>query len=230
MMESRRSIREFLRNSTDGVDLGQEVPHLGPGRPPPLTSPRNPPASIGGRNGSSRHFACASSCVSMQTSLEEGIELHRLAGIFPAQSFTELAAVARRWWPPTSVWSSVAIAMISPASSTMLLMRHLLLPSSGTVDLDHVRKMGQLPVAVPARFQSRHTAPEATHPMNVVATLGLSFNNNKKQLLSDFAGGESGIRTHGTVSRTHAFQACALSHSAISPDDPLLAGHDRFCK
>jgi hypothetical protein len=31
-------------------------------------------------------------------------------------------------------------------------------------------------------------------------------------------GGESGIRTHGTVSRTHAFQACALSHSAISPD------------
>src|SRR6185437_9627945 len=29
-------------------------------------------------------------------------------------------------------------------------------------------------------------------------------------------GGESGIRTHGTVSRTHAFQACALSHSAIS--------------
>ena len=31
------------------------------------------------------------------------------------------------------------------------------------------------------------------------------------------AGGESGIRTHGTVSRTHAFQACALSHSAISP-------------
>jgi hypothetical protein len=31
-------------------------------------------------------------------------------------------------------------------------------------------------------------------------------------------GGESGIRTHGTVSRTHAFQACALSHSAISPE------------
>ena len=30
-------------------------------------------------------------------------------------------------------------------------------------------------------------------------------------------GGESGIRTHGTLSRTHAFQACALSRSAISP-------------
>lgn len=38
------------------------------------------------------------------------------------------------------------------------------------------------------------------------------------------AGGESGIRTHGTVSRTHAFQACALSHSAISPERPLLKG------
>ncbi len=31
------------------------------------------------------------------------------------------------------------------------------------------------------------------------------------------SGGESGIRTHGTLSRTHAFQACALNHSAISP-------------
>src|SRR6184192_3807553 len=30
-------------------------------------------------------------------------------------------------------------------------------------------------------------------------------------------GGGSGIRTHGTVSRTHAFQASALSHSAIPP-------------
>src|SRR3982074_1092927 len=39
-------------------------------------------------------------------------------------------------------------------------------------------------------------------------------------------GGESGIRTHGTVSRTHAFQGCALSHSAISPDATLLKGDD----
>ena len=31
------------------------------------------------------------------------------------------------------------------------------------------------------------------------------------------SGGESGIRTHGTLSRTHAFQACALNRSAISP-------------
>ena len=30
-------------------------------------------------------------------------------------------------------------------------------------------------------------------------------------------GGEGGIRTHGTLSRTHAFQACALNHSATCP-------------
>jgi hypothetical protein len=30
-------------------------------------------------------------------------------------------------------------------------------------------------------------------------------------------GGESGIRTHGRFWPTHAFQACALNHSAISP-------------
>src|SRR5690606_23284476 len=31
------------------------------------------------------------------------------------------------------------------------------------------------------------------------------------------SGGESGIRTHDTVTRIHAFQACAFDHSAISP-------------
>ena len=31
------------------------------------------------------------------------------------------------------------------------------------------------------------------------------------------AGGEKGIRTLGTVSRTHAFQACSFNHSDISP-------------
>ena len=34
-------------------------------------------------------------------------------------------------------------------------------------------------------------------------------------------GGEGGIRTHDTVSRIHAFQACALSHSATSPDGKI---------
>ena len=30
-------------------------------------------------------------------------------------------------------------------------------------------------------------------------------------------GGERGIRTLGTLSRTHAFQACSFDHSDISP-------------
>src|SRR2546425_8127858 len=30
-------------------------------------------------------------------------------------------------------------------------------------------------------------------------------------------GGERGIRTHGRVSPTHAFQACSFNHSDISP-------------
>ena len=37
----------------------------------------------------SRHVACASSCISMRTSLEEGIKLHRFAGMFPEQFLTE---------------------------------------------------------------------------------------------------------------------------------------------
>ena len=39
--------------------------------------------------GQSRHVACASSCMSMRTSPEEGIKLHRLAGILPEQFSTE---------------------------------------------------------------------------------------------------------------------------------------------
>lgn len=48
--------------------------------------------------------------------------------------------------------------------------------------------------------------------------------NTPERTFETEGGGESGIRTHGTVSRTHAFQACALSHSAISPERPLLKG------
>ena len=39
--------------------------------------------------GQPRHVACASGCISIRTSLEEGIKLHRFAGMFPEQFFTE---------------------------------------------------------------------------------------------------------------------------------------------
>jgi hypothetical protein len=37
-------------------------------------------------------------------------------------------------------------------------------------------------------------------------------------------GGERGIRTLETVSRLHAFQACAFNHSATSPVARTIAG------
>jgi hypothetical protein len=46
---------------------------------------------------------------------------------------------------------------------------------------------------------------------------------NKLEISMPF-GGESGIRTHDTVSRIHAFQASAFSHSAISPKPANPAG------
>jgi integrase len=44
-------------------------------------------------------------------------------------------------------------------------------------------------------------------------------------------GGESGIRTHVTLSSKHAFQACAFSHSAISPAQPgrKIRGEGPLC-
>jgi hypothetical protein len=41
----------------------------------------------------------------------------------------------------------------------------------------------------------------------------------------EIAGGESGIRTHVRVSPKHAFQACAFSHSAISPAHLIGTNH-----
>ncbi len=35
-------------------------------------------------------------------------------------------------------------------------------------------------------------------------------------------GGETGIRTLGTFNSTHTFQACALNHSAISPNKDII--------
>jgi hypothetical protein len=39
------------------------------------------------------------------------------------------------------------------------------------------------------------------------------------------SGGERGIRTLGRVTPTHAFQACAFNHSAISPSGRLVCGY-----
>src|ERR1700688_2210046 len=57
--------------------------------------------------------------------------------------------------------------------------------------------------------------------------MGVSMGTTKvypiNQLISmnnaPVSGGQSGIRTHETVSRPHAFQACAFSHSATCPHE-----------
>ena len=43
----------------------------------------------------------------------------------------------------------------------------------------------------------------------------LDANRARRELSEN--GGEKGIRTLGTISRTHAFQACSFNHSDISP-------------
>ena len=52
----------------------------------------------------------------------------------------------------------------------------------------------------------------------------LMFPDDREQLRTE-GGGGSGIRTHVTVSRKHAFQACAFSHSATPPRRGLITGH-----
>ena len=52
------------------------------------------------------------------------------------------------------------------------------------------------------------TASAGTAVRNMVECAGLR----------EWSGGESGIRTHGRVSPTHAFQACSFNRSDISPE------------
>src|SRR4051812_33209038 len=61
-----------------------------------------------------------------------------------------------------------------------------------------------------------------------IAPIGRSpvLANRQDQSVPIEGGGETGIRTLGTLARTHAFQACALSHSAISPQQHPMAGGD----
>jgi hypothetical protein len=57
----------------------------------------------------------------MRTSLEEGIKLHRFAGIFPEQFLTVAGRQREAVVAADQRMSSVAFAMISPTSSTMFL-------------------------------------------------------------------------------------------------------------
>ena len=45
--------------------------------------------------------------------------------------------------------------------------------------------------------------------------------------ISIFSGGERGIRTLGTITRTHAFQACTFNHSVTSPSLTILPENAR---
>ena len=60
-------------------------------------------------------------------------------------------------------------------------------------------------------------------PIDVlVCAAGIAGPFDKQVALT--SGGETGIRTLGTLSRTHAFQACALSRSAIPPRMSIRTG------
>src|SRR5690606_19891876 len=60
----------------------------------------------------------------------------------------------------------------------------------------------------------------ATWSLPVVTQLVLSKSRIRPEAVQ--TGGERGIRTLDTVSRIHAFQACAFNHSATSPRRPGL--------
>ena len=63
--------------------------------------------------------------------------------------------------------------------------------------------------------------PARSSVQKLTALTVVSIKNGGRQQrswVSQYAtGGESGIRTHGRVSPTHAFQACSFNHSDISP-------------
>ena len=88
-------MRQFLRRSSDRLDLDHTWGGA-PGARGGVALTGHQLHELGSIDvmrldqtlGQSRHVACASSCVSMRTSPEEGIKLHRFAGILPEQFLT----------------------------------------------------------------------------------------------------------------------------------------------
>jgi hypothetical protein len=52
----------------------------------------------------------------------------------------------------------------------------------------------------------------------VLHSLILQLRTDNSELSTSLSGGEGGIRTHGPITGTHAFQACRFDHSRTSPD------------
>src|SRR4029079_3190156 len=85
----------------------------------------------------------------------------------------------------------------------------------------------------------RHASAEVQSFSRKVALILRSFHRLRpaRERVTEEGGGGSGIRTHVTVSRKHAFQACAFSHSATPPERALAratsyyinARNARFC-
>ena len=48
-------------------------------------------------------------------------------------------------------------------------------------------------------------------------SLILQLRTDNSELSTSLSGGEGGIRTHGPIAGTHAFQACRFDHSRTSP-------------
>src|SRR4051812_25845985 len=83
-------------------------------------------AGLGIRDSTTRvHVACASGCMSIRTSLEEGIKLHRFAAIFPEQFLTEAGGHRKAVMAADQRMVVSCCAMISPASLTIFLIWRL---------------------------------------------------------------------------------------------------------
>src|SRR5215831_2290447 len=78
------------------------------------------------------------------------------------------------------------------------------------------------PLMVDLHTRWRQQRTEMIRLVGLVQGALCAFGRSETQFRTK-AGGGSGIRTHVTVSRKHAFQACAFSHSATPPDPPVFA-------
>src|SRR3954447_21794534 len=89
------------------------------------------------------------------------------------------------------------------------LIGHLLFVYEVSSELARPRTFPQHTLPLLPLLRSR---PGGVHKASVVRSPG----SDKK-----LSGGEGGIRTHGTVSRSQHFQCCQFNHSCTSPDANL---------
>ena len=122
-----------------------------------------------------------------------------------------LTLASNAWVEPMREWLKTAVSLCETAKNAEPTeIKQAFLQMDG-LNLFFDRQKSAAPAACKISFPPRKHLARTARRQRKRALDALSFQKKFR------IGGETGIRTLGTVARTHAFQACTFNHSVTSP-------------